>query len=162
MYNVPIRGYNLSLICLGWIPGPDFGVLGIWVLKPWSNSFFLMVWQPISEWYCWAWKHDILAEMQCFCSGAKNKYCTTDLTSTTAFTTSSRSARITTRRVLPVITDMPSYTSTSTSLNLKIKVDPNAKTDNSKGNAKGAAYVGSIAIAAALPIIFLIWSATNK
>ena len=29
MYNVPIRGYNLSLICLGWIPGPDFGVLGM-------------------------------------------------------------------------------------------------------------------------------------
>ena len=81
---------------------------------------------------------------------------------TTAFTTSSRSAAtITTRRVVPVI-DMPSYTSTSTSLNLKIKVDPNAKTDNSKGNAKGAAYVGSIAIAAALPIIFLIWSATSK
>ena len=79
---------------------------------------------------------------------------------TTAFTTSSRSA-ITTRRVLPV-TDMPSYTASSTSLNLKIKVDPNAKTDNSKGNAKGAAYVGSIAIAAALPIIFLIWSATSK
>ena len=82
---------------------------------------------------------------------------------TTAFTTSSRSSAITTRRVLPVVTDMPSYTaSTSTSLNLKIKVDPNAKTDNSKGNAKGAAYVGSIAIAAALPIIFLIWSATSK
>ena len=80
---------------------------------------------------------------------------------TTAFTTSSRSSAITTRRVLPV-TEMPSYTSTSTSLNLKIKVDPNAKTDNSKGNAKGAAYVGSIAIAAALPIIFLIWSATSK
>ena len=79
---------------------------------------------------------------------------------TTAFTTSSRSA-ITTRRVLPV-TDMPSYTASSTSLNLKIKVDPNAKTNNDKGNAKGAAYVGSIAIAAALPIIFLIWSATGK
>ena len=81
---------------------------------------------------------------------------------TTAFTTSSRSSAITTRRVLHTVTDMPSYTSTSTSLNLKIKVDPNAKTDNSKGNAKGAAYVGSIAIAAALPIIFLIWSTTNK
>jgi hypothetical protein len=82
---------------------------------------------------------------------------------TTAFTTRSRSA-ITTRRVVPV-TEMPTasqHTSTSTSLNLKIKVDPNAKTDNSKGNAKGAAYVGSIAIAAALPIIFLIWSATSK
>ena len=80
---------------------------------------------------------------------------------TTAFTTSSRSSAITTRRVLPV-TDMPSYTTSSTSLNLKIKVDPNAKTNNDKGNAKGAAYVGSIAIAAALPIIFLIWSATGK
>ena len=84
---------------------------------------------------------------------------------TTAFTTgpstNSRSA-ITTQRRVPVTDNMPSYTASSTSLNLKIKVDPNAKTDNSKGNAKGAAYVGSIAIAAALPIIFLIWSATNK
>ena len=87
---------------------------------------------------------------------------------TTAFTTgpstNSRSA-ITTQRRVPV-TEMPtasaSHTTSSTSLNLKIKVDPNAKTDNSKGNAKGAAYVGSIAIAAALPIIFLIWSATSK
>ena len=84
---------------------------------------------------------------------------------TTAFTTSttgSRSSAITTRRV--PVTEMPtaSHTSTSTSLNLKIKVDPNKKTENSKGAAKGAAYVGSIAIAAALPIIFLIWSATSK
>jgi hypothetical protein len=87
---------------------------------------------------------------------------------TTAFTTtgSSRSA-ITTQRRAPVVvvTEMPTYAytqTTSTSLNLKIKVDPNAKTNNSKGAAKGAAYVGSIAIAAALPIIFLIWSATSK
>ena len=27
MYKVPIRWYILSLICIGWIPGPDFGAL---------------------------------------------------------------------------------------------------------------------------------------
>ena len=27
---------------------------------------FLMLWQPISEWHFWAWKYDMLAEMQ-FC-----------------------------------------------------------------------------------------------
>jgi hypothetical protein len=81
---------------------------------------------------------------------------------TTAFTTGATNSRsaITTRRV--PVTEMPTASHTSTSLNLKIKVDPNAKTNNSKGAAKGAAYVGSIAIAAALPIIFLIWSATSK
>lgn len=29
MYKVPIRWHNLSLICIGWIPGPDFGALGM-------------------------------------------------------------------------------------------------------------------------------------
>ena len=29
MYKVPIRWYNLSLICIGWIPGQDFGALGM-------------------------------------------------------------------------------------------------------------------------------------
>ena len=29
MYKVPIRWYILSLICIGWIPGPDFGALGL-------------------------------------------------------------------------------------------------------------------------------------
>ena len=29
MYKVSIRWYNLSLICIGWIPGPDFGALGM-------------------------------------------------------------------------------------------------------------------------------------
>ena len=51
MYKVPIRWYNLSLICIGWIPGPDFGVLGVcsshWkvvkgVMQPrtWENGPF--------------------------------------------------------------------------------------------------------------------------
>ncbi|OEU19127.1 hypothetical protein FRACYDRAFT_237419 [Fragilariopsis cylindrus CCMP1102] len=31
-----------------------------------------MLWHPISEWYFWAWKYDMLAEMQCLCSGGKN------------------------------------------------------------------------------------------
>ena len=29
MYTVPVRWYNLSLIYIGWIPGPDFGALGM-------------------------------------------------------------------------------------------------------------------------------------
>ena len=95
------------------------------------------------------------------------------ITTTTAFTTgpnTNRRAKIVGRHV-PTVADMPSYygsasssssSSSSTSLNLKVKVDPNAKTDNSKGNAKAAAYGGSIAIAALLPIAFLVWSALSK
>ncbi|OEU12077.1 hypothetical protein FRACYDRAFT_244317 [Fragilariopsis cylindrus CCMP1102] len=33
---------------------------------------------PISEWYFWAWKYDMLAKMQCLCSGGKNKVCMRD------------------------------------------------------------------------------------
>ena len=44
---------------------------GIWVFKPWSNSFLLLLWQPLSEWYFWAWKYGMLAKMQCLCSGGK-------------------------------------------------------------------------------------------
>ena len=51
IYKVPIRWYNLSLICIGWIPGPDFGALGMcsshWkvvkgVIQPrtWENDPF--------------------------------------------------------------------------------------------------------------------------
>jgi hypothetical protein len=81
---------------------------------------------------------------------------------TTAFTTGPNSrAKIATQQS-PVV-DMPSYsTQTSTSLNLKVKVDPNAKTKNAAGNAKAAAYGGSIAIAALLPIGFLLWSMLSK
>ena len=35
--------------------------------------FLMLWWQPISEWYIWAWKYYMLAEMQCLCSGGKNK-----------------------------------------------------------------------------------------
>mmetsp|Transcript_1549 Transcript_1549/g.2284 ORF Transcript_1549/g.2284 Transcript_1549/m.2284 type:complete len:96 (+) Transcript_1549:33-320(+) len=59
------------------------------------------------------------------------------------------------------VSDMPSYAQSSSSLNLKVKVDPDAKNNNAKGNAKAAAYGGSIAIAALLPIAFLIWSAVS-
>lgn len=81
--------------------------------------------------------------------------------SSTAFTTgpNTRAKILSTTNVA----DMPSYTAqTSTSLNLKVKVDPNAKTKNAAGNAKAAAYGGSIAIAALLPIAFLVWSAFSK
>ena len=33
----------------------------------------LKLWQPISEWYFWAWKYDMFAKMQYLCSGGKNK-----------------------------------------------------------------------------------------
>merc|ERR1712151_828741 len=50
---------------------------------------------------------------------------------------------------------------TSTSLNLKIKVDGTPKVENAAGNAKMLAYGGSIAIGALFPVIFLIWSAVS-
>mmetsp|Transcript_13752 Transcript_13752/g.20151 ORF Transcript_13752/g.20151 Transcript_13752/m.20151 type:complete len:99 (-) Transcript_13752:254-550(-) len=58
-------------------------------------------------------------------------------------------------------TSMPS--STTTQLHLKIKVDPDevAKGANAKGNAKMAAYGGSVLIALALPFVFLVWSAVH-
>jgi hypothetical protein len=33
----------------------------------------LMLSQPFSEWYFWAWKYDMLAKIQCLCSGGKNQ-----------------------------------------------------------------------------------------
>mmetsp|Transcript_28254 Transcript_28254/g.51082 ORF Transcript_28254/g.51082 Transcript_28254/m.51082 type:complete len:102 (+) Transcript_28254:137-442(+) len=58
--------------------------------------------------------------------------------------------------------EVPTPTS-STALNLKIKVDPNAKeTKNVKGNQKMAAYGGSVVIAVLLPVAFLVWSAVSK
>ncbi|OEU12866.1 hypothetical protein FRACYDRAFT_244139 [Fragilariopsis cylindrus CCMP1102] len=165
MYKVPIRWYDLSLLCLGCIPGLDFGALSMcsshWKVvndvmqtRTWENGpfggnelsqtllfgtqhtwygrsiiltmfamcafwavlcifycspthptthkhgkclkycwrvlticiyerylgvqtmvqfLFLLLWQPISEWHFWAWKYDMLAKMQCLCSGGKNK-----------------------------------------------------------------------------------------
>lgn len=87
-----------------------------------------------------------------------------------AFTTGPNTHTLTTiAQTKRTTTDMPSYTaatstttSTSTSLNLKVKIDPDAKTKNASGNAKAAAYGGSIAVAALLPILFLVWSAVSK
>ena len=55
MYKVPIRWYNLSLICIGWIHGLDIGALGMCsshlkvvkgVMQPraWENGPFEGVW----------------------------------------------------------------------------------------------------------------------
>jgi hypothetical protein len=53
-----------------------------------------------------------------------------------------------------------SYGGSTKALNLKVKVDPDAaKKKNALGNAKMAAYGGSVAIAILLPVIFLVWSA---
>ncbi|VEU45191.1 unnamed protein product [Pseudo-nitzschia multistriata] len=80
-----------------------------------------------------------------------------------AFTTSGPRSALSARAAPLPVSEMPTHQgATSTSLNLKVKVDPNAKTKNSAGNAKAAAYGGSIAIAALLPVIFLVWSVVNK
>lgn len=48
----------------------------------------------------------------------------------------------------------------STALHLKVKVDPKAAANsNNLGKSKAAAYGGSVAIAALLPVIFLVWAA---
>ncbi|KAL3771104.1 hypothetical protein ACHAWU_006481 [Discostella pseudostelligera] len=64
----------------------------------------------------------------------------------------------------PTFQVIPSSTSSSTALQLKVKVDPDAakKTKNTAGNAKMAAYGGSVVIALLLPIAFLVWSAVSK
>ncbi|KAL9181867.1 hypothetical protein ACHAXT_012210 [Thalassiosira profunda] len=58
--------------------------------------------------------------------------------------------------------DVPAAAASSTALNLK--VDPNSikGNKNESGNAKMAAYGGSVAFAVALPVLFLIWSAVNN
>ena len=86
---------------------------------------------------------------------------------TEAFT-AHRSQPLTTRThssSTPIITG-PSFEipSTVTSTALNLKVDPNSikGNKNEKGNAKMAAYGGSVAIAVLLPVAFLIWSAVSK
>jgi hypothetical protein len=78
-------------------------------------------------------------------SSSLNRLTTTTTTAPTApFTTSA----------------FESTTTTTTALNLKVKIDPEkAKNKNVAGNAKMAAYSGSIVIAILLPVIFLVWSA---
>mmetsp|Transcript_8301 Transcript_8301/g.17328 ORF Transcript_8301/g.17328 Transcript_8301/m.17328 type:complete len:103 (-) Transcript_8301:261-569(-) len=86
--------------------------------------------------------------------------------STSAFTTNGASRTVT--RKQPVSSfgpsfEVPSAPQSTTALNLKVKVDPNAKGNkNVTGNAKMAAYGGSIVFAALLPIAFLVWSAISK
>ena len=58
-----------------------------------------------------------------------------------------------------------SSSGTTTALRLKVKIDPEAKNKGNKnvaGNAKMAAYGGSVVIALLLPIAFLVWSAVSK
>jgi hypothetical protein len=60
----------------------------------------------------------------------------------------------------------PPSSSSITALNLKVKIDPEASkkkgNKNVAGNAKMAAYGGSVVIALMLPIAFLVWSAVSK
>mmetsp|Transcript_38904 Transcript_38904/g.66401 ORF Transcript_38904/g.66401 Transcript_38904/m.66401 type:complete len:102 (-) Transcript_38904:293-598(-) len=81
-----------------------------------------------------------------------------------AFTTSSVQSVSRRQTIAPLGPEyeVPTHAS-STALNLKVKVDPNAKGNkNVAGNAKMAAYGGSIVFAALLPIAFLVWSAVSK
>jgi hypothetical protein len=56
----------------------------------------------------------------------------------------------------------PFMAETSTSLNLKIKIDPEeSKNRVNPGAYKGAAYAGSIAIAVLLPVVFLVWASIH-
>jgi hypothetical protein len=69
--------------------------------------------------------------------------------------------------LVPTFRGIPSPSSSSSfsnsALQLKVKVDPDAKkTKNTAGNAKMAAYGGSVIIAVLLPIAFLVWSAVSK
>jgi hypothetical protein len=87
------------------------------------------------------------------------------LTSANAFTAPSTRSALTRAVQVPTTTSQSfeSYTSSSTALGLKVKVDPDAKgNNNAAGNAKMAAYGGSVLIAIALPFVFLIWSAVNN
>ncbi|KAL7460969.1 hypothetical protein ACHAXS_001402 [Conticribra weissflogii] len=86
--------------------------------------------------------------------------------STSAFTTHGSSRTIARKQVASSFGpsfEIPSSPHSTTALNLKVKVDPNAKGNkNVTGNAKMAAYGGSIVFAALLPIAFLVWSAVSK
>ena len=54
--------------------------------------------------------------------------------------------------------EMPTTPLTSTSLNLRVKVDPNEKKEERLNPAvfKNALYLGSVAFAVLLPVIFLV------
>ncbi|KAL3771622.1 hypothetical protein ACHAWO_009782 [Cyclotella atomus] len=87
------------------------------------------------------------------------------LTNVNAFTAPSTRSVLTSAVQVPTTTSQSfeSHTSSSTALGLKVKVDPDAKgNNNAAGNAKMAAYGGSILIAIALPFVFLIWSAVKN
>jgi hypothetical protein len=57
----------------------------------------------------------------------------------------------------------PLTTKTSTTLYVKVKIDPKKSDDRiNPAVFRNAAYLGSIAVAVLLPVIFLIWSATNN
>lgn len=83
-----------------------------------------------------------------------------------AFTSTSASSVARRTKYVPLgpAYDIPTRTSVSrTALNLKVKVDPDAKGgDNVKGKAKMAAYGGSVVFALLLPVAFLVWSAVSK
>ena len=78
-----------------------------------------------------------------------------------AFTTPAHPAALAVRTSQSLSGSSPFQPQSSTSLNLKVKVDPEAAKSKRTNPAafKNAAYGGSIAIAVALPLIFLVWSA---
>lgn len=83
--------------------------------------------------------------------------------SVTAFTSLNKPAVSVASQRGPVPTS-PFAAGTSTTLNLKVKVDTVKVEKSNKVNPgafKGAAYAGSIAIAVLLPVVFLVWAATK-
>ena len=90
--DVCILGYFMSILLFPTPPHHQYGkcskycwcILTICIygrylgVETMVQFLFLMLWQPISEWHFWAWKYDMLAEMQCLCSGGKNKVCMRD------------------------------------------------------------------------------------
>ena len=57
------------------------------------------------------------------------------------------------------------FSTTTTSTQLQLKIDPNTikkgNNKNASGMAKGAAYGGSVAVAVLLPVAFLAWAALH-
>ena len=80
-----------------------------------------------------------------------------------AFTTTSKASvrKQHAFKTTPPLSSAEGLTST-TALQLKVKIDPEAKGNkNVAGNAKMAAYGGSVVVAVLLPVVFLIWAAVS-
>ena len=81
------------------------------------------------------------------------------LSAVSAFQLTPAKALATRHRIPPITSpiDKTRTSSSNTSLNLKVKVDPNKKEDRlNPAVFRNAAYIGSIAVAVLLPVVFLV------